>query len=100
MSDPYHTCYVLSGLSSAQHKWVLIDHPPAVDEATGLPVYAAAAWQASPFVFGAARGSINSGDAVQVFDEQDRVQTVHPVYTIAADRVEEIQAYFRAKAGF
>ncbi|CAK7272441.1 CAAX farnesyltransferase (FTase) subunit beta [Sporothrix epigloea] len=101
MSDPYHTCYVLSGLSSAQHKWDLIDKP--VIEATNGPdgeaheaetlTYYESVWKVSPFPFCEAEG-------MQVFDEDDRVAAVHPVYTILAERVDQIQSYFRSKAGF
>lgn len=91
MSDAYHTCYVLSGLSSAQHKWELVDPPVVVED--GVPIYSEPIWKASPFPFKGKEG-------VQVFEEEDRVSTVHPVYTIPADRVEKIKAYFRAKTGF
>lgn len=96
MSDPYHTCYVLSGLSSAQHKWELVDKPAIEEgvEAGGETInYSESVWKASPFPFIGEEG-------VQVFDEEDRVATVHPIYTISADRVDQIQAYFRAKVGF
>ena len=97
MSDPYHTCYVLSGLSSAQNKWELVDKP-AVEECVEAGVeaninYLESVWKVSPFPFVDEEGA-------QVFDEEDRVATVHPIYTISADRVDQIQAYFRAKAGF
>ncbi|CAK7226054.1 CAAX farnesyltransferase (FTase) subunit beta [Sporothrix bragantina] len=101
MSDPYHTCYVLSGLSSAQHKWELVDKPiveasveagSKVNQDEAIP-FSEPVWKSSPFPFVEAEGA-------QVFDEEDRVATVHPVYTISADRVDQIQAYFRAKVGF
>jgi len=46
-------------------------------------------WKVSPYVEG-----------VQIFDEQDRVATIHPVYTIPEAKVDEIKAYFAAKQGF
>lgn len=99
MSDPYHTCYVLSGLSSAQHKWELVDKSAeqsgegVVASAAVNANYAESVWKASPFPFA-------DDEGVQVFDEEDRVATVHPIYTMSADRVDQIQAYFRAKVGF
>ncbi|KJR89867.1 protein farnesyltransferase subunit beta [Sporothrix schenckii 1099-18] len=98
MSDPYHTCYVLSGLSSAQHKWELVDKPATETDVeagvdAGANNYSEPVWKASPFPFSDEGG-------MQVFDEEDRVCTVHPIYTISAERVDQIQAYFRAKVGF
>ncbi|CAK7264879.1 CAAX farnesyltransferase (FTase) subunit beta [Sporothrix epigloea] len=101
MSDPYHTCYVLSGLSSAQHKWKLVDEPIVVASAGAGGetheaekfTYYESVWKVSPFSFTGVEGT-------QVFDEDDRVATAHPVYTILAERVDQIQAYFRSKAGF
>ncbi|CAK7201443.1 CAAX farnesyltransferase (FTase) subunit beta [Sporothrix eucalyptigena] len=97
MSDPYHTCYVLSGLSSAQHKWELVDKPmveASVKVDDGVPAdYTEPVWKSSPFPF-------LEEESVQVFDEEDRISTVHPVYTISADRVDQMQAYFRSKVGF
>ncbi|KIH87226.1 protein farnesyltransferase subunit beta [Sporothrix brasiliensis 5110] len=98
MSDPYHTCYVLSGLSSAQHKWELVDKPATETDVeagvdAGANDYSELVWKVSPFPFSDEGG-------MQVFDEEDRVSTVHPIYTISAERVDQIQAYFRAKVGF
>ncbi|KAI8682863.1 Protein farnesyltransferase subunit beta [Fusarium sp. Ph1] len=82
-SDAYHTCYVLSGLSSAQHKWDL------VAARTHEAIVAGDSWSVSPYMEGE-----------QVFDEEDRVATVHPVYVIPKHKVEEIQNYFASKHGF
>lgn len=46
-------------------------------------------WTVSPYL-----------DEVQIFDEQDRVGTIHPVYTIPEECVEQIQAYYASKIGF
>lgn len=82
-SDAYHTCYVLSGLSSAQHKWDL------VAARTHEAIVAGDSWSVSPYMEGE-----------QIFDEEDRVATVHPVYVIPKHKVEEIQNYFASKEGF
>ncbi|OAA64191.1 farnesyltransferase beta subunit ram1 [Niveomyces insectorum RCEF 264] len=90
MSDPYHTCYVLCGLSSAQHKWELVDDD-SNDAHQQADVPSESTWKVSPFV---------DDSGVQVFEEEDRLNTLHPVYAIPADRLAEIRAYFRAKDSF
>lgn len=82
-SDAYHTCYVLSGLSSAQHTWSLT--PESEIQLPGAP----AKWD----VTACAEGE-------QIFDEGDRVGPTHPVYAIPQDKVEAIMEYFGNKAGF
>lgn len=106
-SDAYHSCYVLSGLSSAQHKWELASANPGietaadgtaeggqekaarVDEKATAAAAALAVWAVSPYL-----------DEVQVFDEQDRLVPLHPVYAVPAECVADITAYFGAKQGF
>ena len=81
-SDAYHTCYVLSGLSSAQHKWELSSN---VED----PDLEASVWTVSPYL-----------DEDQIFDEQDRINPIDPVYTIPERCVEDIKRYFAEKQGF
>lgn len=106
-SDAYHTCYVLSGLSSAQHKWELVTSSPAgetaasatagsdekegvsLDEKATAAAAALASWSVSPDL-----------DEVQVFDEEDRIVPLHPVYAVPAECVADIKAFFGAKQGF
>ncbi|KAK7408913.1 CAAX farnesyltransferase (FTase) subunit beta [Neonectria punicea] len=82
-SDAYHTCYVLSGLSSAQHKWDL------VTARAHESIMAGDSWTVSPYMEGE-----------QIFDEEDRVSTMHPVYVIPQHKVDEVQSYFASKTGF
>ncbi|KAK7417400.1 CAAX farnesyltransferase (FTase) subunit beta [Neonectria magnoliae] len=82
-SDAYHTCYVLSGLSSAQHKWDL------VTARAHESIVAGDSWTVSPYM-----------DGEQIFDEEDRVSTMHPVYVIPQHKVDEVQSYFASKTGF
>ncbi|KAI1039378.1 hypothetical protein LB505_002748 [Fusarium chuoi] len=82
-SDAYHTCYVLSGLSAAQHKWNLDVARPHEADVTGD------SWSVTPYM-----------DGEQIFDEEDRVATVHPVYVIPQHKVEAMQSYFSSKHGF
>ncbi|KAM0521169.1 hypothetical protein ACHAPE_002642 [Trichoderma viride] len=82
-SDAYHTCYVLSGLSSAQNKWRLV--ASRADEALlGDDV-----WEVLPHTKGE-----------QIFDEDDRIGTIHPVYAIPQHSVDTIRSYFSSKEGF
>lgn len=89
---------MLSGLSCAQHKWELAATVPegvgatpttaAVGEEANVEE-PAASWTVSPYL-----------DEVQVFDEQDRIVPLHPVYAIPSECVSDIKAYFDAKQGF
>ncbi|OHE94247.1 prenyltransferase and squalene oxidase [Colletotrichum orchidophilum] len=81
-SDAYHTCYVLSGLSSAQHQWDLTYFNE--DET----ILSEPKWVASP-----------CAEGTQVFNEEDRVGTIHPVYTIPQESVDDMKAYFASKQG-
>ncbi|KAH6894121.1 terpenoid cyclases/protein prenyltransferase alpha-alpha toroid [Thelonectria olida] len=76
-SDSYHTCYVLAGLSSAQHKWDL-----TTPRAEGA-IVPEDSWTVTPYMEGE-----------QIFDEEDRVCTMHPVYVIPQHKVDEIKSYF------
>ncbi|KAL2016860.1 hypothetical protein VTK56DRAFT_2935 [Thermocarpiscus australiensis] len=86
-SDAYHSCYVLTGLSSAQHQWEL-EEP----EAAGAAAASEAAdplWTVLPYL-----------DCVQIFDTKDLVRPVHPVYVIPPQNVRAIKEYFETKQGF
>lgn len=74
---------MLSGLSSAQHQWDMVD-ARAEGAVTGRD-----GWAASPF-----------GKGEQIFDEEDRVRAVHPVYVIPQHSVDEAQEYYMSKPGF
>lgn len=74
---------MLSGLSSAQHKWVLDEVRPVGSASYGDN------WTVTPDVEGS-----------QIFEENDRVVTVHPVYAIPKHAVEYVQQHFALKAGF
>lgn len=82
-SDAYHTCYVLSGLSSAQNKWRLV--ASRADET----LLGGDLWEVLPHTKGE-----------QIFDEDDRIGTIHPVYAIPQHRVDAIRSYFSSKEGF
>ena len=74
-------------MSSAQNKWQLVaprDGPAEEALQDGFPE-----WAVSP-----------SLDEVQLCGDEDRVGTIHPVYTIPERCVDEIKAYFATKQGF
>jgi len=78
---------VLSGLSSVQNKWQLVAPSDRPGEEALQDV--SPEWVVSPYL-----------DEVQIFGDEDRVGSVHPVYTIPSRRVDDIKAYFAAKQGF
>ncbi|POR34414.1 Protein farnesyltransferase subunit beta [Tolypocladium paradoxum] len=82
-SDAYHTCYVLSGLSTAQHDCRLVS--ARADET----MMDGDVWTVSPLV-----------QDDQIFDEEDRVGTMHPAYAIPQHKVGDCQKYFASKQGF
>ena len=86
-SDSYHTCYVLAGLSSAQHKWRFNASIPGPEAVGTLP--APYQWTVEP-----------THEEDQIYDEKDRVGTVHPVFVIPEGIAEQTRAYFASKGGF
>lgn len=85
-SDGYHTCYLLVGLSSAQHKWSL--QAPADDSMTSL------GWTSETYP-----RKQDDGYA-QVFDEEDRVKSIHPVYVIPEGIAERVMQYCDSQVHF
>ncbi|KAI2622015.1 terpenoid cyclases/Protein prenyltransferase [Hypomontagnella submonticulosa] len=81
-SDAYHTCYVLSGLSSAQHVTRLL-----ASEGQGMMTHSE--YDVSP----------HHGNP-QVYAEEDRVNATDPVYFIPEGKRKEIMSYFLSKPGF
>jgi protein farnesyltransferase subunit beta len=86
-SDSYHTCYVLAGLSSAQHKWHFND--TAMKEVATGNLASAYQWTVEPVI----------ADS-QIYDEEDRVRTVHPIFVIPEGVPERTRKYFASKGGF
>ncbi|KAK0708247.1 terpenoid cyclases/protein prenyltransferase alpha-alpha toroid [Lasiosphaeris hirsuta] len=86
MSDAYHSCYVLSGLSSAQHQWQLA---PSGTEDDSTAATVDLVWTVLPYL-----------DDVQVFDQKNLVRPIHPVYAIPLHSQQAIRSYFLAKEGF
>ncbi|TVY24793.1 Protein farnesyltransferase subunit beta [Lachnellula hyalina] len=86
-SDSYHTCYVLAGLSSAQHKWHFNASPMEMESSGTLS--SPYQWTSEIFV-----------EDSQIYDEEDRLKTLHPVFVISEGAAEEMRAYFSSKGGF
>lgn len=92
MSDGYHTCYVLSGLSSAQHLWT---YDPSIKNPSSL-IPNPSTVLASPYKWNV---SIDTSEE-QIFDEEDRVGTLHPVFVIPAGVAERTRAWFERNSEF
>ncbi|KAI1265346.1 prenyltransferase [Xylariaceae sp. FL1019] len=80
-SDAYHTCYVLSGLSAAQHTHRLV-FPEGDGE--GMP------WDFE----------MTQDTETRVYDAKDLLSTLDPVYVIPPKAKEDIMSYFSSKTGF
>lgn len=86
-SDSYHTNYTLSGLSSAQHQWHFDASKNAAELAGNLT--SPYQWTSIPLI-----------EDAQIYDEEDRVRTMHPVFAIPEGAAEAARAHFAAKGGF
>ncbi|KAI1192859.1 terpenoid cyclases/Protein prenyltransferase [Nemania serpens] len=80
-ADAYHTCYVLSGLSSAQHVTRILS-----SNGDGMMPWT---YEVLPYL-----------DKAQVYNEEDRVNPIDPVYVIPERNRKDIMSYFSSKPGF
>ncbi|OCK80379.1 terpenoid cyclases/Protein prenyltransferase [Lepidopterella palustris CBS 459.81] len=88
--DAYHTCYNLAGLSAAQHHYVYLpERNTGLDEG---PLAAAFKWDV-------ADGGVGEEDK-RVWDEEDEVRVVHPVFVVPWGQAEKCRGYFERKEGF
>ncbi|KAI9660824.1 MAG: CAAX farnesyltransferase (FTase) subunit beta [Trizodia sp. TS-e1964] len=98
-ADAYHSCYVLAGLSSAQHEHIYSDtdfaHFEGCDgnSATTAPLSAAFRWTSIARAY-------QGGRRQQVFDDEDRVRKVHPIYVVPEGCAERARRWSDGKAGF
>lgn len=81
-SDAYHTCYVLTGLSSAQHVTRLL-----ASDGEGIMTHSK--YDVSPHL-----------GSPQIYGEEDRVNATDPVYFIPEGKRKDIMSYFLSKPGF
>lgn len=91
-ADAYHTCYTLAGLSSAQHYHYL--KATATNQAMES-VDSVFRWASSRAI------PIANGEAEEeVYDEDDRVQALHPIFAIPPAAVDRSWSRYRQKGGF
>lgn len=86
--DAYHTCYNLAGLSAAQYKYVYDKdvNKDIGNGSLGAPYH----WKTN--------GGYAGEDVV--WDPEDVIRTVHPVFIIPYRSVYECRRYFESKEGF
>ncbi|EEH45460.2 uncharacterized protein PADG_01610 [Paracoccidioides brasiliensis Pb18] len=73
--DSYHTCYILAGLSTVQHDHFITG---AASVATANnPFPSAFSWSHAPVT-----PSVEQDQWAIVFDEEDRLEAVHPLFVI------------------
>ncbi|KAK0641173.1 beta subunit of hypothetical CAAX farnesyltransferase [Cercophora newfieldiana] len=87
--DPYHSCYVLAGLSSAQHQWQLASRWEDEKEPDSAETIDDPVWLVLPHL-----------DGARVYEQEDLVRAIHPVYAIPQQHQQAIRSYFLAKEGF
>ena len=90
-ADGYHSCYALTGLSSAQHR---SRFAPVSDQAMG-PLECAFGWShiKDP-------QDDNESDIKQICDPEDIVEPIHPIFVIPYAAVEHTRSFFSSKLGF
>jgi protein farnesyltransferase subunit beta len=86
--DAYHSCYCLAGLSAAQHRYAYDEN---VNKGLGTGTLGA------PYHW-KTEGLYESED--KVWEDEDIVKPVHPVFVISYMAVYEIRKYFEDKEGF
>ncbi len=86
-SDSYHTCYVLAGFSSTQNNWHF--NALAAKTVSNDSLTSAFQWTSEPII-----------ENSQIFEEEDRVGTLHPIFVIPEGTAEEMRAYFTSRGGF
>jgi len=98
MSDAYHTCYVLAGLSSAQHTWTYYSTPRRIPNFQPSLSSSREGALTAPYDWVVTTSNVESGE--QVFDEVDHVGTLHPVFVVPEGVAERTRDYFEAQGGF
>lgn len=91
-ADAYHTCYTLAGLSSAQHYHYLKAATAGQAVESTDSVFHWASSRAIPIANGEAEE--------EVYDEDDLVQALHPIFAIPPAAVDQSWLWYRQKGGF
>lgn len=89
--DAYHSCYVLAGLSCAQHHYQYLD-----GEINRVAALSDAFRWVTPTPVSATE--ISSGAAT--FDEADRVSPIHPIFVLPLGSAEKARVHFEAHPSF
>ena len=90
--DTYHSCYTLAGLSAAQHHLHFVDGK----EADGSSPYEPALhWTHSNHI-----PSMQGNPEEEIFDSEDRVKPIHPIYVIPWAAVEQTYSWVKQREGF
>ncbi|KAL9126442.1 MAG: hypothetical protein Q9217_004513 [Psora testacea] len=90
--DAYHSCYTLAGLSSAQYS-NFFDHGAKL--VSTYPLDFAFRWKSTLRSF---RGQADRRE--DLYDAEDALRSIHPLYVIPWTAVEQTHSYCAAKAGF
>lgn len=85
MSDAYHTLYNLAGLNTAQNQFIYTEATPKRSNTLR-----------SAFNWKAASVFVKGSDSM-VFDEEDRLPPMHPIFIVPFNAAEEARAYFEAR---
>jgi len=85
--DAYHTCYNLAGLSATQHRYVYDSEKSTADTA---PLSAAFNWTVADV----------AEEEGKIWDEEDVVEIIHPVFVVPWGQAEAARNYFEGKEGF
>ena len=88
--DPYHSCYTLAGLSSAQH---IIYHKPLLS----------AEYAQHPLpdsIHQWTYRALDSSQETQIFGEGDRLLPLHPIYVIPWPALDDAAGWFASRGGF
>ena len=90
-ADAYHSCYALTGLSSAQHR----SHFAVTSDLAKGPLECAFGWShiENPY-------DKDELDIKQICDLEDIVEPIHPIFVIPYAAVEHTRSFFNSKAGF
>ena len=89
-ADAYHTCYNLAGLSAVQHVHGFDGEKKWGGTVQGSPL-------AAPY-FWTTEGAFDGDDVV--WDQDDLVNAIHPIFVIPYPAVAACRQYFEARVGF
>ncbi|GAQ38130.1 CAAX farnesyltransferase (FTase) subunit beta [Aspergillus tubingensis] len=82
--DSYHTCYALTGLSSAQYHHYHTTSSISSDEGFG----SAYSWKCTPIP-----ASDDTSSDQNVFDEKDRLKAFHPIFVVPHAAAENLRVW-------